>query len=421
MINSSMALCSSDKNKETVLVLASTFPRWPGDDQPRFVLDLCKRLKYDYNVIVLAPGCLGAKNEEVLEGVSVTRFHYAPRRFESVAYGGGILSQLRSNKFRCFWLPFFFLSMIIHAVFIIRRHRCSIIHAHWIIPQGLAACMALLCLRRKNRPRLVLTSHGADLYSLNGWPLRILKAWVLSRSARVSVVSNAMKNRVLALVPEASSKLRVIPMGTDIVQRFRPVTSVKTIHPSFLFVGRLVEKKGVHVLLRAMREVLVSFPNAELKIVGDGPLRKSLEDYCLELKIEKSVVFVGSTKQHELVNYYSDAHAAVFPFVVASNGDQEGLGLVVVEAQACKTLVITTDIPATEDTMLCGDQKEWLVPKNDYLALSEKMKKVAMLDQNELASRLENWRNQARERFDWSIISDRYSKEIYRFENGSIE
>jgi len=40
-------------------------------------------------------------------------------------------------------------------------------------------------------------------------------------------------------VPEASSKLRVIPMGTDIVQRFRPVTSVKTIHPSFLFVGRL--------------------------------------------------------------------------------------------------------------------------------------------------------------------------------------
>ncbi len=421
MINNRVARCFSDKNKEAVLVLASTFPRWAGDDQPRFILDLCKRLKYDYNVIVLAPGCLGAKNEEVLEGVSVTRFHYAPRRFESVAYGGGILSQLRSNKLRCFWLPFFFLSMIIHTVFMIRRHRCSIVHAHWIIPQGLAACIALMCLRRKNRPRLVLTSHGADLYSLNGWPLRMLKTWVLSRSARVSVVSNAMKSRVLALMPDASSKLRVIPMGTDIVQRFRPVTSVKNIHPSFLFVGRLVEKKGVHVLLRAMREVLVSFPNAELKVVGDGPLRKPLEDYCLELGIENSVVFVGSTKQNELVNYYSEAHAAVFPFVVASNGDQEGLGLVVVEAQACKTLVITTDIPATEDTMFCGEQKEWLVPKNDYLALSEKMKEAAMLDQDDLASRLENWRNQAKERFDWSIISDRYSKEIYRFENGPIE
>lgn len=64
--------------KKKLLVTASTFPRWEGDTEPRFVLDLSKQLKKYFDVTVLAPAAPGAKEKEILEGVKVLRYHYFP-------------------------------------------------------------------------------------------------------------------------------------------------------------------------------------------------------------------------------------------------------------------------------------------------------------------------------------------------------
>lgn len=87
---------------------------------------------------------------------------------------------------------------------------------------------------------------------------------------------------------------------------------------------------------------------AEL-IVGEGPLRAELEAQSHELGIDDQVRFHGAVPHHALPEYYRRAAIAVFPFVEAADGDQEGFGLVVVEAMGCGCAVIASDLPAVRD------------------------------------------------------------------------
>jgi len=80
-------------NKPTLLVLASTFPRWKGDTEPRFVYDLCLRLKEEFSVVILAPHAKGTKQQEKMDGLQVYRYRYAPEGLENLAYEGGITAR----------------------------------------------------------------------------------------------------------------------------------------------------------------------------------------------------------------------------------------------------------------------------------------------------------------------------------------
>jgi len=76
--------------KPRVLVLATTYPRWQHDTIPGFVHELSKRLTPAFDVHVLAPHCAGAATHEVMEGVHVKRFRYAPPGWEKLCYGSGM-------------------------------------------------------------------------------------------------------------------------------------------------------------------------------------------------------------------------------------------------------------------------------------------------------------------------------------------
>src|SRR5579859_4100140 len=89
-----------EKERARVLVLASTYPRWRNDTVPVFVHELARRLTPDFEMHVLAPHAAGTREEELLDGVSVHRFRYLPERFETLAYGAGILPGLRSRPWR---------------------------------------------------------------------------------------------------------------------------------------------------------------------------------------------------------------------------------------------------------------------------------------------------------------------------------
>jgi hypothetical protein len=147
-----------------ILVLTSTFPRWEGDIEPRFVFDLCRYLSKMYEVHILAPHAAGAKLQETLSGISVTRFRYFIPPVQSIAYEGRILTRLQQNPLRVIQVPFFLLGEILAISRLLKTHRFSVIHAHWIIPQGLAAVVATL--NRKASPPILVTSHGADIYGL---------------------------------------------------------------------------------------------------------------------------------------------------------------------------------------------------------------------------------------------------------------
>ncbi|MGB1142701.1 MAG: hypothetical protein ACPG1A_17505, partial [Halioglobus sp.] len=121
-----------------ILVVTSTFPRHADDTEPGFVDRLCRHLAIHNDIDVLAPHDAGIPTEEQLApNLRIHRFRYAPARWQRLAYNGGILPNLRANPSRVLLVPFFILGQLLAVLRLLRRNDYHVVHAHWIIPQGL--------------------------------------------------------------------------------------------------------------------------------------------------------------------------------------------------------------------------------------------------------------------------------------------
>ena len=105
-------MATPPSGKPRVLVVTSTLPRWSGDTEPAFVLDLCRALATRYEVVALAPHCRGAERLERQPGLEVRRFRYFLERGEVLAYEGGILPKLRRRPWLWLLVPWFFLGLV---------------------------------------------------------------------------------------------------------------------------------------------------------------------------------------------------------------------------------------------------------------------------------------------------------------------
>lgn len=329
-----------------LLVLTSTYPRWVGDPEPGFVHELSKRLTSAFQVTVLCPHALGALPRQTLDGVEVIRYRYAPARWERLVNDGGIVTNLRRHPWMLLLLPGFILSQWLWLWRLAHPRNADVIHAHWLLPQGflLALLRALGC---KVAPFLV-TSHGADLFALRGKGFAAIKRFTLRKAARVTVVSAAMRQAVLELGIEPD-QVDIEPMGVDLQARFCPDPSVLRDPDALLFVGRLVEKKGVKYLIQAMPILLQKRPEAHLCIAGFGPELAACQQQVAALGLEEHVTFLGAVSQADLPDLYRRAAVFVAPFIEAASGDQEGLGLVVLEALGCGCRAVISDLPATRE------------------------------------------------------------------------
>ena len=101
---------NSNFSSKRILVLTTTFPRWPKDDEPPFVYELCRRLTDKFDIQVLAPHTRGALREEVMDFIKVKRFRYFYEPMQNLCYHGGILANLRESRWRYGMVPFFFCS-----------------------------------------------------------------------------------------------------------------------------------------------------------------------------------------------------------------------------------------------------------------------------------------------------------------------
>ena len=276
-----------DKRKKKLLVTASTFPRWKDDTEPRFVLDLASHMTDEFDVTVLVPAAPGAKNREVLEGVQVIRYHYFPvHKWETLCYPGAIVPRIKEKKIRALLVPFLLLSLYFHLWKILPEY--DVVHAHWLIPQGIVQSFF-------KKPYIV-TGHGGDVVSLNKGIMRKLKVRCLKKARHVTVVSEYLKGRVQELVPEIEPE--VISMGVD-TRKFGRQYRVENYFGQgdkkvVLFVGRLAEKKGVAYLIEAMKQI-----DALLVIVGNGPLRKTLEEQAEQVGKDR-IRFLGEKTHEEL-------------------------------------------------------------------------------------------------------------------------
>jgi glycosyltransferase involved in cell wall biosynthesis len=392
---------SPEGGRPRLLVTTSTFPEGPGDHAtPPFVLQLCEQLALDYDVDVLAPHVPGAAREERLGAVRVLRYRYAPQAWEVLGRGGGILPGLRSAPWRLALVPLFLLAQAWALRKALSRVSYRAIHAHWLLPQGLVAALVLLTLAR--RPPLVCTAHGADVYALPGRLATGLRRWVAARAAAITAVSQATRQ---TLETQTGTRVQVAPMGVDLRQRFAPATLERTAG-ALLFVGRLVEKKGVATLLDALPETLRGCPAAHLTVVGSGPEEASLRAQAAALGVAGRVDFRGAVANAELPPLYRRAQIVVFPSVVARSGDQEGLGLVAVEALGCGCAVVASDLGPVRDVIEDG-KTGLLAAPGDPAALARQL--LRLLGDPALRDALgHRGRAHALARFDWAVAARTY-------------
>ncbi len=390
-------------HRHRILMTASTFPRWDGDTEPEFILQLAAALGGEFQVTVLAPHCRGARREEVLAGVHIVRYRYAPERWENLAYEGGMLHKLQSNKLRWLLVPCFLLRQLLAVRALHRRHKFDLLHAHWIVPQGLV--VALLRILGIFRGPVILTSHGGDLYSLSSPLFKLLKRAALRFVNRVNVVSSSMVGPCEDLGVE-SERIFVRSMGVDLETRFVASTPFED-RSGLVFVGRLVEKKGVDVLLRALAHLVEEQAGQYLTIVGDGPLADTLRQLATELGCGDHITFTGPVPNTVIPEILNRARVAVVPSIVAADGDQEGLGLVAVEAMGCACAVVASDLPALRDVITDGESGLMVEPGNiDDLAWA-----LRRLDEDpELAGRLAAAGHRQAAKFSWSTAAQDYTR-----------
>lgn len=307
-----------------VLFLTHSFPRRPGDAAGSFILRLAAALaKEGVEVHVVAPSARGLPPAEVMEGVTVERFRYAPSRLEKLAYTGNMARDVASSWRARLALVSFLGSDFVSAVRARRSFEPDLIHAHWWFPSGLIGTWVS---RMSHRP-LVTTLHGTDVRLARSVATsRPLFRHVLQHSAAITTVSTWLSNEVRKLVPSSNPDVLPMPAATDTFVPRQGREKAK-----LLFVGRLTPQKGVDHLLRAlaeMREIAV------LDIVGEGSSRDDLRALARDLSLDGRVAWHGQLSQEQLAGLYCAATALVVP------STEEGLGLVAVEALLCETPVV---------------------------------------------------------------------------------
>jgi glycosyltransferase involved in cell wall biosynthesis len=391
-------------------VLTSTLPRFVGDPEPRFVLDLAREQQKTFDVTLLAPAAPEAALEEHLEGVRVVRYRYAPSRsLETLAYPGAILPRLRKSPAHWLLVPLLLWGQYRAAARLLRRERYDCIHAHWLLPQGIVASR----LSRRFAVPYVVTSHGGDIFGLDK-PLAVgLKRAVLQGAQRITVVSRAIRDHIASdrRLGTGGEQLTVIPMGVDLTA-FQPAKAdpdwtrlLGLTRPVILFVGRLAEKKGVTFLLRALAQEPLRSTAACVAIIGDGPLKKELERESAELGIAPRVHFLGALNHGQLAVAYASADIFCLPSVIAGGGDREGLPVVLCEAAASALPAVSTRVSGIGEIVQEGSTG-LLVPERDAASLSHALARLVQ-DAGERRRFAAASRERA-EFFGWERIGERF-------------
>lgn len=388
--------------KKKILVLSSTFPRWHNDHEPPFVFELSRRLTDMYDVHVLAPHAARSENNETLADLSVHRFRYAPESLEILAYNGGIANNLKLQPLKYLLVLPFLIGEYFAASKLIRKHHIDLVHAHWLIPQGLIA--VLLKKLAGHKIKTLVTAHGSDIYSYNGSISRRIKKFILNNCENLTVVSNSMKIAVIEM--GCICQVDVLPMGTDLNTKFVP-DEKKQEPKKLIFVGRLIAQKGVNFLLQSFPEVVEVHPDATLQIIGHGPELASLKKLANDLGIEKNISFMGGVPYDDIATYLQSSQVAVFPYCKNKQDGEEGFGLVIIEALGCGCAVIATLQTAIME-IIKDKQTGLLMNEGDPAGISQAILKL--LNEPVLRKSLaDTGRAKVLKQFNWRQISQSYT------------
>lgn len=395
---------SSTKN---ILAVTSSFPRWKGDGNiggGDFVLTLSTGLNTDFNVHVLAPYCLEQKGKEEVDAVKTYRHKQFFIKKIELAFGSGMTANLAKNKLLFFVVPFYFMYQFFAIAKIVRKQKIDIIHAYWLIPQGLIAVLYKLLLNPKIK--IAVSVLGSDFWSFNNRIGTGIKKFIFRNIDGLSVVSEAIEQEVRKM--GYTKNICVCPMGID-TNAFSPERKSAALKEKYnataevlLFSGYCVEGKGIRYLIQAMPAIVKQFPQVQLWLTGEGNLKEEMIELCKTLNMQNNVLFLGFVDRELLPVLHATSDIFVLPTL------SEGFPIVVMEALSSGATTVVSDLPVF--TQLKG--------KDDFMFITEKKNTQQISDtiirllknKEKLAEAKSKARAFAVARFDWEHVISEHKK-----------
>ncbi len=391
-----------------IVVVASTFPAADDDGVPAFVRDqviAMRQIDPSLRIDVLAPHDRRSRTTKVREHEHYRelRFHYAwPRSIEVLA-GRGIMPSLQANRLLYPLVLPLFVFEFFALLGLTRRTRPDVLYAHWFTPQAIVACWVGML---TNTP-FVFTTHASDVsvWQKIPWLGRHIVRFHVRRARHFTAVSRRSMDKLAAFfTPSEWEQLRqrgsLLPMGVqELAASDEPGDSSR-----LLFIGRLVEKKGVHVLLESFARLRTERPDLTLTVAGDGPLRADLEAQAARLGLgPESVTFAGYLTGADKARAMAEHGVYVVPSIITDSGDAEGLPVSLMEGLAAGKICVATAESGADD-ILDGTDAGLLVPHKDAVALHVALRTAVDLGPDERRAMSESARRTA-EQFYWPSVA----------------
>lgn len=251
----------------------------------------------------------------------------------------------------------------------LKRQPADVLHSHFQV-----GTLVSILLKLVGRVRFVVRTAHVDREWTRGWNgflqqalirffIFILFPLMLDKEGAVSGAAVETLNRRL-LTRLTGKRTALIYNSIRVSRKPLQLDGLQTPVNRFIigFVGRLTEQKGLIYLLDAVPRILENLPQAQLWIIGDGPLRQNLQSSADQLRIASSVSFYG--KRDDVPDLLRQMDVFVLPSIY------EGLPTVILESIANGVPVIATDIPGTREIIHAGETG-WLVPPRDSAALAD--------------------------------------------------
>lgn len=250
------------------------------------------------------------------------------------------------------------------------KNKCSHIHVHFAhVPTDIAMYAAVF-----SNGSFSVTAHANDLFE-RGW----LLPEKVSRSAFFATISEFNKRFLIELGAEAD-KIKIIRCGVDADKFSQRIDFVPNSTIKLGVVGRLVEKKGIDTLINAMSLLKKQGVSVELYIAGSGPLEDELKQYVKQMNLSNDdVVFMGVIAHKDVAEFITSLDIFVLPCQQDSQGDMDGIPVVLMEAMLSCVPVISTELSGIPE-LIVNDETGLLVQPKDSQGLAAAIIKMNKQD-----------------------------------------
>lgn len=380
-----------------VVVITHNYIRREGDLTALYLHRLSAGLVgKGVEMVVVCPYAPGLLRTDTIDGVRIVRFDYPFSRTKPLAYTGNMHQEVAGSFFAKIVFLFFLWSFYRVAVKIYRAEKPDLIWANWWIPPGLVAARIA---SRYSVP-LIVSSHGTDISLLGkSGIIGRLSRYVYRRTAKATVVSQYLKDKLLAGVAEfPKDNAMVIPMPVG-MEHFPKTPLPAGMMPLFLSVARYTRQKRLDLILCAAEKLIAQKLPFKILMVGEGPLESELREMTKAKRLSDHIQFIPLVAQQKLGELYRQSDAVL----LVSEG--EGFGLVLVEAGLTGRPVIGARSGGIVDIVEDG-VNGFMIEPGDVDALAKYMQ-IIISDKERKAALGEGGYKRAIDRFSTPVLVGR--------------